>query len=110
MMAPVAKLRAALMNLSAEGRVIDENLFFFAAGMEAAAGDTSSLRPACTRSLRPAYTKSLRPAYTGSLRPAYTRSLRPAYTSSARAAYNGSLRPHTLRPLHQREALVRRCY
>jgi hypothetical protein len=78
----VAKLRAALMNLSAEGRVIDENLFFFAAGMEAAAGDTSSCRPACTRSLRPAY----------------TRSLRPVHTSSVRAACNGSLRPHTLRP------------
>ena len=81
-MAPVAKLRAALMNLSAEGRVIDENLFFFAAGMEAAGGDTSSLRPACTRSLRPEYTRSLRPACTRSLRPAHTSSVRAAYTKA----------------------------
>jgi hypothetical protein len=27
------------MNLSSEGRVVDENLFFFAAGMEAASGN-----------------------------------------------------------------------
>lgn len=38
-MAPVRSLRASLMNLSSEGRVVDENLFFFAAGMEAASGN-----------------------------------------------------------------------
>ncbi len=42
-MAPVKSLRSALMNLSNEGRVIDENLFFFAAGMEAVSGETLCL-------------------------------------------------------------------
>lgn len=37
-MAPVKSLRTSLMTLSGEGRVIDENLFFFAAGMEAMTG------------------------------------------------------------------------
>ena len=41
-MAPVKNLRSSLMTLSNEGRVIDENLFFFAAGMEAMTG---RLRP-----------------------------------------------------------------
>lgn len=37
-MAPVDTLRQSLMTLASEGRVIDENLFFFAAGIEAVAG------------------------------------------------------------------------
>ena len=37
-MAPVNNLRTSLMTLSSEGRVIDENLFFFAAGMESVTG------------------------------------------------------------------------
>jgi hypothetical protein len=37
-MAPVDALRRSLTNLSNEGRIIDENLFFFAAGMETATG------------------------------------------------------------------------
>lgn len=46
-MAPVRSLRASLMNLSREGRVVDENLFFFAAGMEAAAGNPLQQAYAC---------------------------------------------------------------
>ena len=37
-MAPVANLRMALENLSNEGRLIDDNLYFFASGMEAVSG------------------------------------------------------------------------
>ena len=37
-MAPIANLRMALENLSNEGRLIDDNLYFFASGMEAVSG------------------------------------------------------------------------
>lgn len=37
-MAPVGRLRQSFMTLASEGRVIDENLFFFAAGIESVSG------------------------------------------------------------------------
>jgi len=44
-MVPMRNMRAALANLANEGRAIDDNIFFFAAGSEAAALSAGLLPP-----------------------------------------------------------------